>query len=94
MSLYILKQIAHTTYCADVLGPPETFKMWDHPSQAELPQFKYWSTIMEVEFLLCRFIRSFREGNFQLYVQVCDELCAWFHVMDHTNYVRWLPIHV
>ena len=49
---------------------------------------------MELELLLCRFIRSLREGNFNLYVQVCDELCAWFHVMDHTNYAHWLPIHV
>ncbi len=29
-----------------------------------------------------------------MYLQVCDELCAWFHVMDHTNYARWLPVHV
>ena len=29
MSLYILKQRAYTTYCADLLGPPETFEMWD-----------------------------------------------------------------
>lgn len=66
--------------------------MWNQRSQAKLLQFKYWSTIMEVEFLLCQFIRPLREGNFQLYV--CDELCAWFYVMDHTNYARWLPIHV
>ena len=33
-------------------------------------------------------------GDFPLYVQVCDELCSWFHVMDHTNYARWLPVHV
>ena len=32
--------------------------------------------------------------HFQLYVQTCDELCAWFHVLDHTNYARWLPVHV
>ena len=49
---------------------------------------------MELELLLCRFIRSLREGDFLLYVQVCDELCPWFQVMDHTNYARWLPVHV
>ena len=43
---------------------------------------------------MCRFVRSLREGDFLLYVQVCDELCPWFHVMDHTNYARWVPIHV
>lgn len=43
---------------------------------------------------MCRFIRSLREGDFPLYVQVCDDLCSWFHVMVHTNYARWLPVHV
>ena len=43
---------------------------------------------------MCRFIRSLREGDFRLYVHVCDELCSWFHLMNHTKYARWLPIHV
>ena len=25
---------------------------------------------------------------------MCDELCAWFFVLNHTNYAQWLPIHV
>jgi len=55
----------------------------------------FWATIMDLELLMCRFIRSLREGDFPLYVQVCDELLwSWFHVMDHTNYARWLPVHV
>ena len=29
-----------------------------------------------------------------IYVQSCDELCSWFHALDHTNYARWLPVHV
>ena len=41
-----------------------------------------------------RFERSLWEGDFALYVQVCYELGSWFHVMDHTNYARWLPVHV
>ena len=43
---------------------------------------------------MCPFIRSLREGDFPLYVHVCDELCAWFHAMDHTHYARWVPVHV
>ena len=49
---------------------------------------------MDLELLMCRFTRSLHEGDFPLYVQVCDELCSWFRVMDHTNYARWLPVHV
>ena len=43
---------------------------------------------------MCPFIRSLREEDFPLYVHVCDELCAWFHAMDHTHYARWVPVHV
>ena len=43
---------------------------------------------------MTRFVRSLREGDFPLYVESCDELCSWFHVLDLTNYARWLPVHV
>ena len=43
---------------------------------------------------MTRFAQSLREGGFPLYVQSCDELCSWFHALDHTNYPRWLPVHV
>ena len=58
-----------------------------------VPQFKFWSTIIELELLMARFVWSLREGDFALYVQACDELCGWFHALDHANYARWLPVH-
>ena len=94
MSLHLLKHKAYSAYCSGVDGAPESQEVWEQLSRTDNPQFKYWSTIMELELLMCRFIRSLREGDFPLYVQVCDELCAWFHVMDHTNYARWVPVHV
>ena len=68
--------------------------MWDERCQEQIPTFKYWSIVMELELLICRFVRSLREGDFSLYVQICDDLCPWFQAMDHTNYARWLPVHV
>ena len=56
--------------------------------------FKYWSLIVQLELLICRFVHSLRDGDFELYVQVMGELCPWFFVFDHTNYSRWLPVHV
>lgn len=56
--------------------------------------FKYWSQNIELELIMCQFVRSLREGDFDLYVQVLDELCPWFFAFDHTNYTRWVPIHV
>ncbi len=43
---------------------------------------------------MCRFVRSQREGDFPLYIQVLYEMCKWFFAIDRTNYARWLPIHV
>ena len=68
--------------------------MWNNQRSQNVPQFKFWSMIIELELLMTRFVRSLREGDFPLYVQSCDELCSWFHALDHTNYARWLPVHV
>ncbi|KAL8599464.1 hypothetical protein ACOMHN_029279 [Nucella lapillus] len=94
MALYLLREQSYSNYCSGVQGPPESPEMWAQRSRQHNPMFMFWSTILELELLMCRFIRSLREGDFLLYVQVCDELCSWFHVMDHTNYARWLPVHV
>ena len=88
MYLHLLKHTAYSAYCSAVHGTAESQQVWEQLSRTENPQFKYWHTITELELLMCRFIRSLREGHFPLYVQVCDELCAWFRVMDHTNYAK------
>jgi len=61
---------------------------------ADIHMFKYWSLVIELELLMCCFVWSLHEGDFLLYVQVCDQLCAWFFALDHTNYARLLLIHV
>ena len=92
--LNMLKQNAYVEYCNnDVMGPRESYSMWNQRSQT-VPQIKFWSMIIELELLVTRFVRSLREGDFQLYVQSCDELSSWFHALDHTNYAHWLPVHV
>ena len=87
------KLFAFAEYCNNLMGPPESYSMWNQLSQT-VPQFKFWSMIIELELLMTRFVRSLREGGFPLYVQSCDELCSLFHALDHTNYARWLPVHV
>jgi hypothetical protein len=94
MALYLLRQTSYSEYCSSVQGPPESLVMWSVKSKTHNPQFKFWSMIIDLELLVCRFIRSLHKGDFLLYVQVCNELCSWFHVLDHTNYARWLPVHV
>ena len=40
------------------------------------------------------FVRSLREGNFQLYKDACQSLASWFFALDCTHYPRWLPFHI
>ena len=57
------------------------------------PQFLYWSTVLSLELMCLRLVRSFREANFTLYLQTLRELLPWMFAMDHTNYARWLSVH-
>ena len=67
---------------------------WDASMRNESRQFAYWSLVLDLDMLHCRFVRSVREGHFDLYVQVIDELCGWLFIFDQTHYSRWLPVHV
>ena len=35
-----------------------------------------------------------RTGNFALYVDSLTKLAPWFFILDHTNYARWVPVHI
>ena len=65
VSLYMLKQNAYVEYCNNVMGPPESYSLWNQPSQT-VPQFKFWSMKIELELHMTRFVRSLREGDFPL----------------------------
>ena len=41
-----------------------------------------------------RFVRSIREGDFELYVQVLTKIAGWCHALDQVHYARWLPVHI
>ena len=40
------------------------------------------------------YVRSLREGNFALYIDSLTKLAPWFFSFDHTNYARWVPVHI
>ena len=58
------------------------------------PQFRYWLIIMLLEVILLSFVRSLRQGNFELYIESLKKLAPWMFALDHINYTRWLPIHL
>ena len=70
------------------------FETWRQSMIEKVPVFKFWNMILELEILGLVFVRSHRERNFQLYVEVIEALAPWFFALDHTNYARWLPVHI
>ena len=57
------------------------------------PQFRYWLIIIRLEVILLSFVRSLRQGNFELYIESQKELAPSIFALDHINNARLLPIH-
>ncbi|VDI16024.1 Hypothetical predicted protein [Mytilus galloprovincialis] len=70
------------------------FEDWCLERSKESPHFKFWYTTLRFELTVLIFIRSIREANFSLYIEALSKIIPWFFALDHTNYSRWLPIHL
>ena len=92
-SLHILQDNAFKDYCMTTEAPL-SFTAWCSEKATQHPQFYYWSIVMELELLMNMFIRSQREGNFNLYVDTLNKLAPWFFALDHVHYAHWLPVHI
>ena len=40
------------------------------------------------------FVRSIREGNFELYIGSLRKVIKWYFILDKYHYARWLTIHL
>ena len=50
---------------------------------------------MELELCMLIFVRSLCVASFAMYLDsLTDELVPWFFALDHTNYARWIPVHL
>lgn len=95
-SLYVLLTKSYTSY-KESLEPEAdvvSFSDWCLKRVASFPQFHFWYLTLQLELLLLAFVRSFREANFELYIDALSKMVPWFFSLDHTNYARWLPIHL
>jgi len=57
-------------------------------------QFLYWATVQQLELKVLVYVRSLHQALFATYVDAFRELAVWFHALDHTNYWRWIPVHL
>ena len=48
---------------------------------------------MQMELKVPAFVKAHSENNFALYVEALGS-APWSFALDHTNYARWLPIHI
>ena len=55
MSLNLLKKTAYCQSCQNTIGLPEPFDVWNKRMQS-FPQFNFWSTIIDLELLMTRFL--------------------------------------
>lgn len=92
-SLYILLQKAYKIISEKHQDMPP-YDEWYNQQCQNQPQFKYWALTLDLELNYLEFVRSIREGNFDLYVQTMGQLAPWLFALDHTNYARWLPVHI
>ncbi|KAK3753824.1 hypothetical protein QZH41_005372 [Actinostola sp. cb2023] len=93
-SLYILLNKAYSMYIEGVDDDALLFDDWCHKQAIAVPQFQYWYTTLQLELLLLTFLRSLRQANFTLYIEALSKMMPWFFALNHTNYARWLPVHL
>ena len=97
-ALFILQLRAYKASIDDDIEPDD-LSTWVRKQCEAHPQFLFWSTALELELfflelLALEFVRSIREGNFSLYVQILGKLVPWMFALDLVNYSRWLTIHI
>ena len=70
------------------------FEEWCVQRASQIARFDYWLRTLSLEILLLLFVRSIREGDFQLYIESLTKLMPWMFALDHTHYARWLTVHM
>lgn len=75
-------------------GEQESFEEWRERRWNDNPLFFFWALILDLEVLLNIYIRSCREADFKLHLEVLTALVPWFMALDRINYRRWLPFYL
>lgn len=95
-TLYLLQCQAYESYKQSISSDEDIvdFHEWVKKMCAERPQFQFWNLVLELEMDILQYVQSLREGDFKQYIESLVRLTPWEFSTDHTNYARWLPIHI
>ena len=93
--LYQALEEAHQEYVISTEPGIEAMSLEDWCNkQSNLPMFKFWFTVLQLELTLLVFLQSIRTGDFKLYVKSLTKFVPWFFSLDHFNYSRWISVHL
>ena len=94
--LFILQNKAYSGYVDTLENDDEMlqFTDWVNTMSKEHPQFLYWNRALLLELCVLQLVRATREGDFSLYKKSLVALVPWMFSQDHTNYARWLSVHI
>ena len=67
--------------CGSTLEPFD----WLNQQTANNEMCFYWKMMMEFQMQILMLVRSIRESNFKLYVEVLRKVIRWYFVFDHFN---------
>ena len=93
-SLHTLLHRAYAEYVSEVGPDALPLDQWCEAQAQQSFQFDYWLKTLSLEITLLLFVRSIREGNFQLYLESLTKIVPWMFALDHIHYSRWLPVHI
>ena len=54
----------------------------------------YWQSYIDMVGFLLLFIRSIREGNWDLHLDCIRNMLPWMFACDNINYSRYLPVYL
>lgn len=95
-SIHTLLHRAYAEYKHEVAAETNVLSLeqWCEVRAQESVQFYYWLKTVSLEIVMLLYVRSIREGNFQLYLESLTEIVPWMFILDRTHYSRWLPVHI
>ena len=89
-----LQHFALSSYVEEHNDLADNFEEGRQLREDNNPQFQFWSLTLEIQLTVLVFVRSLREEDFYLYIQVLQKIAPLMFALDHPNYARWLPMHI
>ena len=91
-ALFILLKKAWESHKGVSNSGTEEFQKWVEQQSKDSIQFHYWYQAISLQTTLLMLVRSIREANFKMYLDVLTQICPWMFALDHVHYSRWLPV--